>query len=207
MCGGARRSGRGTVATKLRCPPPALTPYREPRSSCLRILRWTCPQRHSRAMKGAAPLAAPRRPRLFGPRSAQETVQVLRPTAAQLLRRALPEANERARSVCGQGEPAVQRLEHGRHSRSQPCLRLRRAPHDRSRRCRFVAVQAHGEAVLPAGALHGLSSCGLTFELRRPARHAALGRQRTMSLRRRGRPRVACLAGSPLERGVRRHRG
>ena len=31
-----------------------------------------------RAMKGAAPLAAPQRPRLLGPRSAQETVQVRR---------------------------------------------------------------------------------------------------------------------------------
>ena len=51
----------------------------------------------------------------------------------------------------------------------------------------------------------GCRSRRLTFELRRPARHAALGRQRKMSLRPRGRPRVACLVGSPLERGVRRH--
>jgi hypothetical protein len=46
--------------------------------------------------------------------------------------------------------------------------------------------------------------CGLTFELRRPARHDALGPRRTMepATALRG-PRAACLVGSPLERGVR----
>ena len=47
--------------------------------------------------------------------------------------------------------------------------------------------------------------CGLTFELRRPTRQDALGRQPTMSLRPGCRPRAACLGGSPLERGVRPH--
>jgi hypothetical protein len=46
--------------------------------------------------------------------------------------------------------------------------------------------------------------CGLTFELRRPARRATLGPRRTMepATALRG-PRVARLVGSPLERGVR----
>jgi hypothetical protein len=46
--------------------------------------------------------------------------------------------------------------------------------------------------------------CGLTFELRRPVRWAALGPRRIMepATGLRG-PRVARLAGSPLERGVR----
>jgi hypothetical protein len=49
-------------------------------------------------------------------------------------------------------------------------------------------------------------SCGLTFELRRPGRRATLGPRRTMepATALRG-PRVARLAGSPLERGVRPH--
>jgi hypothetical protein len=48
----------------------------------------------------------------------------------------------------------------------------------------------------------------LTFELRRPARRAALAPRRTMELATalRG-ARVARLVGSPLERGVRRHAG
>ena len=58
---------------------------------------------------------------------------------------------------------------------------------------RVERVRLHGAAV----------GCCLTFELRLPARHAALGRQRRMSLRPCCRPRAACLVGSPLERGVR----
>jgi hypothetical protein len=46
---------------------------------------------------------------------------------------------------------------------------------------------------------------GLTFELRRPTRWGALGRQPTMSLRPGCRPRAPRLVGSPLERGVRPH--
>ena len=51
----------------------------------------------------------------------------------------------------------------------------------------------------------GTRAARLAFELRRPARQATLGRQRKMSLRPRCRPRVACLVGSALERGDRRH--
>ena len=49
--------------------------------------------------------------------------------------------------------------------------------------------------------------CGLTFELRRPARWGALAPRRTMELATalRG-ARASRLVGSPLERGVRRHR-
>jgi hypothetical protein len=52
---------------------------------------------------------------------------------------------------------------------------------------------------------HQMSAfCGLTFELRRPARCAALAPRRTMepATALRG-PRAARLVGSPLERGVR----
>jgi hypothetical protein len=46
----------------------------------------------------------------------------------------------------------------------------------------------------------------LTFELRRPARQDAFGRQPTMGACDPGcRPKAACLVGSPLERGVRPH--
>ena len=46
--------------------------------------------------------------------------------------------------------------------------------------------------------------CGLTFELRRPARQDALA-AKTMIVLGGFAARAACLAGSPLERGVRRH--
>ena len=72
-----------------------------------------------------------------------------------------------------------------------------------SRLCRVVAVQAHGEAALPAGALHGPSLCCLTFELRRPERTDALPDWPTMTTGLSG--KAAGRGGSPLERGVRQH--
>ena len=138
-------------------------------------------------------------------------------------KRALPEANERALSAlgspdcegvscrpvfCDPREPAAaERHRCGRCSAGlpQPCSCLGQARHSHPRLCGVVAVQAHGEAALPAGALHGISFCCLTFELRRPTRQDALGRQQTIYISGCCRPKAACLGGSPLERGVRPH--
>jgi len=62
------------------------------------------------------------------------------------------------------------------------------------------------KAVVPEPTSGGSGTrVGLTFELRRPTRRGALGPRRTMKLATalRG-PRAPRLAGSPLERGVRR---
>ena len=60
----------------------------------------------------------------------------------------------------------------------------------------------HAEGALPAGALHGLSLRCLTFELRRPVRQAALGRQPTMSLRPGCRPRRPASRGRRSSEGL-----
>ena len=70
--------------------------------------------------------------------------------------------------------------------------------------CRVVAVQLTPPGALPAGALHGFALCRLTFELRRPTRQDALAARCIIDNRRRA-AKAACLGGSPLERGVRRH--
>ena len=132
------------------------------------------------------------------------------PTRTSVLSRPLGSQHAKA-SVTGrcsatQASLLVEHQRRGRHySRAFPDT----VPAPRARTthsfaaCRVVAVQAHGEAALSVGALHGVSFCCLTFELTRPVRKAALGRQPRMSLRPGCRPRAACLAGSRVERGVR----
>ena len=129
----------------------------------------------------------------------------------------LPEANERALSALSSQNAKAS--DAGRRSPPKrasggapaawpslgPCSRLGPAGHNHSRLCRVVAVQAHGEAALPAGALHGLPFCCLTFELRRPTRRGALARHWTICAADRCRAKAARLVGSPLERGVRPH--
>jgi len=140
-------------------------------------------------MEGAARLAAPRLPRLFGPHSAQGTAQGLRSQAAEQLRRPHPGANERTLSVSGMTVTPV------------PAFLDRASASDSDGPCRLVAVQAHGAAALPAGALHGLSFCCLTFELTRPEWTDALPDGPTMTTGQAG--KAAGRGGSRVERGVR----
>ena len=115
MCDGAKPAGPGATENSRCYPPPALTPYRGPRTPL---------SLHSAPSLPGTLLTSDEGGRAFGgPAAAPAVCSPLRAESGESS--AVPSGWP---VFCDLNEPAVERQRRGRHSRSPPCLRFRQAP-------------------------------------------------------------------------------